>query len=60
MVQTPSSKADQVVHRVYLKTVGVLAESRLTQAAGEKAGERKKDKWVGPALPRWLSLALIC
>jgi autophagy-related protein 13 len=48
MTQSAVSKADQVVDRAYLKTVGILAESRLTQYVGSKPGERKMDKWVGP------------
>ena len=45
-----SSKADQVVYRFYVKTVGVLVEGRLTHyasGASGKTGEKKKDKWVG-------------
>ena len=41
------SRADQVIYRVYVKTVGVLVEGRLTHYGNvNKTGERKKDKWV--------------
>lgn len=45
-----ASKADQVVYRVYLKTVSVLTEGRLTHYAGavSRTGEKKQDRWVGP------------
>ncbi|KAL7425228.1 autophagy protein 13 [Cryptotrichosporon argae] len=38
------SRADQISHRLYLKTVGVLVDARLTHYGAAKA-ERKKDKW---------------
>lgn len=43
-----ASKSDQVVYRVYLKTLSVLAEGRLTHYAGavSRTGERKQDRWV--------------
>ena len=42
-----SIRADQVIYRVYVKTVEVLVEGRLTHYGnGSKGGERKKDKWV--------------
>ncbi|ORY26576.1 autophagy-related protein 13-domain-containing protein [Naematelia encephala] len=44
-----SSRADQVVYRFYLKTVGVLIDGRLTHYGGGNGRgdkERKKDKWV--------------
>jgi hypothetical protein len=53
---TQPSKSDQVIYRIYLKTVGVLVEGRLTPYGGSglgnggKNGDKKKDKWVGPML----------
>lgn len=43
--QQQPSRADQIVYRIYLKTVGVLVEGRLTHYGG-RVEERKKDKWV--------------
>jgi autophagy-related protein 13 len=37
------SRADQIVYRFYLKTVGVLVDGRVTHF---NKGERKKDRWV--------------
>jgi autophagy-related protein 13 len=47
---TSANRTDQIVHRVYLKTVGILVDGRLTHSGGgreDKDKERKKDKWVG-------------
>jgi autophagy-related protein 13 len=48
------SRADQIIHRFFLKTVAVLVEARLTHAQSllGKGKEGKKDKWVG----RYMSL----
>jgi autophagy-related protein 13 len=48
------SKQDQVIHRCYLKTVGVLVDGRLTHYGNGtgKANEKKKDKWVSGPLQR--------
>ncbi|WWC72473.1 uncharacterized protein I206_106435 [Kwoniella pini CBS 10737] len=45
------SRADQVLYRFYLKTVGVLVDGRLTHYAGKQAGEKKYDKWFNLILP---------
>jgi hypothetical protein len=45
---SPYSKQDQIIHRCYIKTVGVLVEGRLTHYGATAAkGEKRKDKWVG-------------
>lgn len=41
-----ATRADQIVYRFYLKTVGVLVDARVTHYGGQ-LGERKKDRWVG-------------
>ena len=53
-----SSRADQVVHRVYLKTVSVLTEGRLTHfghgGSGSGANDKdkvKQDKWFNLVTP---------
>ncbi|WVW80977.1 hypothetical protein I302_102968 [Kwoniella bestiolae CBS 10118] len=53
---TQASRADQVLYRFYLKTVGVLVDGRLTHyggsgTTGRKSGEKKKDKWFNLILP---------
>ena len=49
------SREDQVVYRFYVKTVGVLVDSRLTHYGSAvsvgKNGERKKDRWFNLTLP---------
>jgi autophagy-related protein 13 len=37
------SRADQIIYRFYLKTVGVLVDGRVTHFT---KGEPKKDRWV--------------
>lgn len=47
------NRTDQIIHRVYLKTVGVLVDGRLTHYGGGRPGDdkdKKKDKWVFPSL----------
>lgn len=61
---TSTSRADQVVHRVYLKTVSVLTEGRLTHYANAgpsvsgRERERGKDKEGDRAVKqdRWFNL----
>lgn len=53
------NRTDQIVHRVYLKTVGVLVDGRLTHYGGGRHGDdrdRKKDKWVRSILIKTLSI----
>lgn len=45
-----ASRADQIIYRFYLKTVGILVDGRVTHF-GAQRGERKKDKWVGLSGP---------
>jgi autophagy-related protein 13 len=51
-VGTPTTgvnRTDQIIHRVYLKTVGVLVDGRLTHYGGGRNADdkdKKKDKWV--------------
>jgi autophagy-related protein 13 len=50
---TQPSRADQVVYRFYLKTLGILVEGRLTHYGGSGGkAEKKKDKWVCLPLTR--------
>lgn len=44
-----TSRADQVVHRVYLKTVSVLTEARLTHFGGSNAAAAAAVAGVGAA-----------
>jgi autophagy-related protein 13 len=43
--QSGVNRNDQIIHRIYLKTVGVLVDGRLTHGQGRE-NERRKDKWV--------------
>jgi hypothetical protein len=45
--QSGVNRNDQIIHRIYLKTVGVLVDGRLTHGQGRE-GEKRKDKWVCP------------
>jgi hypothetical protein len=45
------SRNDQIVHRFYVKTLGVLADARLRREGTE---EPKLDKWVS----LWLVLSI--
>lgn len=42
--QSGVNRNDQIIHRIYLKTVGVLVDGRLTHNGRES--DRRKDKWV--------------
>lgn len=56
------NRTDQIIHRVYLKTVGVLVNGRLTHYGGARSGEdreRKKDKWVSPSLRLGCSFTML-
>ncbi len=42
--QDPNNRQDQIVHRFYLKTVGVLVDGRLTHHGGDSVGASGKGK----------------
>ncbi|WVF67999.1 hypothetical protein IAT40_002761 [Kwoniella sp. CBS 6097] len=50
-------RVDQVIHRLYLKTVNVLVDGRLAHNAGtlgpgqSSTSEKKQDKWFNLSLP---------
>lgn len=47
-----TNRTDQIVHRVYIKTMGILVDGRITQSGGRSVDDKesKKDKWVCPPL----------
>ncbi|OCF31732.1 hypothetical protein I316_06539 [Kwoniella heveanensis BCC8398] len=56
-VMSDKKRVDQVIYRLYLKTVNVLVDGRLTHTSGSSgpgqasASEKKQDKWFNLSLP---------
>ncbi|WVQ85863.1 hypothetical protein IAT38_008031 [Cryptococcus sp. DSM 104549] len=49
--QSSAGRADQVLYRFYLKTVGVLVEGRVTHYGKAPGDQKKPDQWFNLLLP---------